>query len=71
VWEKLLPHIEFSYKRVVNSTTSDTPFEVMYGFNPLTPLDLHHIPVLVSFCAMMILKNHLSLKTCTNTSSAK
>ena len=38
VWEDLHPHIEFS-------TTSHTPFEVVYGFNPLTPLDL--LPILV------------------------
>jgi len=47
VWEDLLPHIEFAYNRVVNSTTSHTPFEVVYGFNPLTPLDLLPIFVLV------------------------
>ena len=46
VWANLLPHIEFAYNRVVNSTTSHTPFEVVYGFNPLTPLDLLPIPVL-------------------------
>ena len=45
VWEDLLPHIEFSYNRIVNSTTSHTPFEVVYGFNPLTHLDL--LPILV------------------------
>ena len=45
-WENLLPHIEFAYNRVVNSTTSHSPFEVVYGFNPLTPLDLLPIPVL-------------------------
>ena len=46
MWENLLPHIEFAYNRVVNSTTSHTPFEVVYVFNPLTPLDLIPIPVL-------------------------
>jgi len=46
VWENLLPHIEFSYNRVVNSSTAHTHFEVVYGFNPLTPLDLLPIPVL-------------------------
>ena len=45
MWENLLPHIEFAYNRVVNSTTSHTSFEVVYGFNPLTPLDL--LPILV------------------------
>ena len=46
MWENLLPHIEFAYNRVVNSTASHTPFEVVYGLNPLTPLDLLSIPVL-------------------------
>ena len=46
VWEDLLPHVEFSYNRVVNSTTSHFPFEVVYGFNPLTPLYLLPIPIL-------------------------
>jgi len=45
-WENLLPHIEFAYNRVVNSTTSHSPFEVVYGFNPLTLLDLLPISVL-------------------------
>ena len=43
-WEELLPHIEFAYNRVVYSTTSPSPFEVVYGFNPLTPLDLLPLP---------------------------
>jgi len=46
VRENLLPHIEFAYNRVVHSTTVHIPFEVVYGFNPLTPLDLLPIPVL-------------------------
>ena len=32
-WEVCLPHIEFAYNRVVHSTTSYSPFEVVYGFN--------------------------------------
>jgi len=43
-WEVCLPHIEFSYNRVVHSTTSCSPFEVVYGFNSLTPLDLLPMP---------------------------
>jgi len=46
VWENVLPHIEIVYNRVVNSTTSHTPFEIVNGFNPLTSLDLLPIPVL-------------------------
>ncbi|RDY05922.1 hypothetical protein CR513_10177, partial [Mucuna pruriens] len=39
-WEKCLPHVEFAYNRIVHSTSSYSPFEVVYGFNPLTPLDI-------------------------------
>ncbi|RDX79246.1 hypothetical protein CR513_40352, partial [Mucuna pruriens] len=44
-WEAWLPHIEFSYNRIINETTSYTPFEFVYGFNLLSPLDL--VPLLV------------------------
>jgi len=43
-WDEYLPHIEFAYNRVVHSTTKLSPFEVVYGFNPLTPLDLLPLP---------------------------
>jgi hypothetical protein len=29
----------------VHSTTDYSPFEIVYGFNPLTPLDLIHLLV--------------------------
>jgi hypothetical protein len=35
-----LPFIEFAYNRSVHFTTDFSPFEFVYGFNPLTPLDL-------------------------------
>ncbi|RDX70546.1 hypothetical protein CR513_50202, partial [Mucuna pruriens] len=38
--EEWLPYIEFAYNEVVSTTTSQSPFELVYGFNPLTPLDL-------------------------------
>ena len=44
-WEELIPHIEFVYNRVVHSSTSHLPFEVVYGFNPLTPLHLLPLPI--------------------------
>jgi hypothetical protein len=40
-----LPLIEFAYNRSVHSTTDYSPFEIVYGFNPLTPLDLIHLLV--------------------------
>ncbi|RDX85791.1 hypothetical protein CR513_32965, partial [Mucuna pruriens] len=39
-----LPHIEFAYNRVVNSTTSHSLFDLVYGFNPLSQLDLLPLP---------------------------
>ena len=43
-WNEYLPHIEFAYNRVVHKTTNASPFEVIYGFNPLTPMDLLPLP---------------------------
>jgi hypothetical protein len=28
----------------MHSTTVFSPFEIVYGFNPLTPIDLIHLP---------------------------
>lgn len=44
MWEECLPHVEFAYNRVVHSTTQFSPFAIVYGFNPLTPLDLLPFP---------------------------
>jgi len=43
-WEECLPFVEFAYNRTVHSTTSFSPFEIAYGFNPLTPMDLMPLP---------------------------
>ena len=40
-----MPFIEFAYNRTMHTTTSYSPFEIVYGFNPLTPLDLMPLPV--------------------------
>lgn len=44
-WEKCLPIVEFAYNRTLHTATYFSPFEVVYGFNPLTPLDLSRLPV--------------------------
>jgi hypothetical protein len=44
-WEDCLPHVEFAYNRAIHSTTQLCPFDVVYGFKPITPLDLLPLPL--------------------------
>jgi len=44
-WEDCLPFIEFAYNRTMHTSTSSSPFEIVYGFNPLTPLNLIPLPI--------------------------
>jgi len=48
-WDECLSHIEFAYNRIVHRTNKISPFEVVYGFNPLTPKDLLPLPILILF----------------------
>ena len=43
-WDQLLPHAEFAFNRAPNKATHLSPFQVVYGYNPKTPLDLTPIP---------------------------
>ena len=40
-----MPHVEFAHNRAVHSTMQLCPFEVVYGFKPITPLDLLPLPL--------------------------
>jgi len=44
IQELCLHHTEFAYNMVVDSTTNCYPFEILYGLNPLTPLDFLPMP---------------------------
>ena len=44
-WEDCLPHVEFAYNRRVHSATKFSLSKIVYGFNPLTPLDLTPLPL--------------------------
>ena len=39
-WESLLQHDEFTFNKFTNQTTRKSLFKVVYGKNPLGPLDL-------------------------------
>nr|GEV71606.1 hypothetical protein [Tanacetum cinerariifolium] len=43
-WDLILPQAEFAYNGSVNHTTGKSPFEVVYGRNPIAPLDLVPVP---------------------------
>ncbi|KAL4387162.1 hypothetical protein GQ457_09G017980 [Hibiscus cannabinus] len=39
-WEDCVPHVEFAYNHALHSDTNMSPFEVVYGYNHTTPLDM-------------------------------
>lgn len=39
-WEDCLPHVELANNRTVHSASKFSPFEIVFGFNSLTPLHL-------------------------------
>ena len=49
-WDECLAYVEFAYNRSVHGTKNHSPFEVVYGFNPITPLDLAPLPMGEQIC---------------------
>jgi hypothetical protein len=55
-WEHCLPHVEFAHNRALHSLMQLCLFEVVYGFKPITPLDLLSLPL--HQCANMEASKH-------------
>ncbi|PKI68899.1 hypothetical protein CRG98_010692 [Punica granatum] len=49
-WDTCLALVEFAYNRSIHSSHRKTPFEVVYGFNPITPIDLAPLPANSRVC---------------------
>lgn len=43
-WLDCIPYVEFAYNHATHSATKLSPFEIVYGFKPTTPLDLSPLP---------------------------
>ena len=48
-WDLLLAQVEFAYHRSPSQTIGHSPFEVVYGLNPIGPLELAPLPVTKHF----------------------
>ena len=44
-WDEKLAHAKFAYNRWPSLTTKYSPFECVYGFNPITPTTLVCLPL--------------------------
>ncbi|KAL6140474.1 hypothetical protein ACLB2K_058776 [Fragaria x ananassa] len=48
-WNMILAQFEFAYNRSPSQTTGTSPFFVVYGRNPISPLDLVLVPTTIQF----------------------
>jgi hypothetical protein len=39
-WDEHLPLAQFSYNNSVSASTKFTPFQIVYGYNPITPMNV-------------------------------
>ena len=44
-WDMILSQIEFAYNRSLHQSIGMSPFEVVYGVNPIGPLDLDDLKI--------------------------
>ena len=44
VWDLILSKAEFAYINSINRSTSKSPFQIVNGYSPLTPIDLVPLP---------------------------
>ncbi|MFS7946886.1 putative nucleotidyltransferase, Ribonuclease H [Helianthus anomalus] len=50
-WDLVLPQAEFAYNRSSHRSTGMSPFLIVYGRNPFTPLDLAPLPAIEHYSA--------------------
>ena len=48
-WDLILPQIEFAYNRSMHRTVGKSPFEVVYGLQPIGPMKLAPHPTIQQF----------------------
>nr|GEZ38572.1 RNA-directed DNA polymerase [Tanacetum cinerariifolium] len=58
-WDLTLAQAEFAYNRSTNRTTEMSPFMIVYGRNPFTPLDLTPIPLIEHFSIARMTKESI------------
>ena len=44
VWDLILSTTEFTYNNSINCSTGKSPFQIVNGYSPCTPIDLIPLP---------------------------